>query len=239
MARSYLDKATRKMKKVADRKRRPTNYRIGDKVMVKLNPRQFKSLKSLNQSLIRRYEGPFEIIAKVGKIYYRLDMPHHLKIYPVFHASQLKPYFDDKKDEGRAQASRARIFETPTAKDKEIEAIIDHQLVRGKGWGNSRAQFLVHWKGQPPEEATWEAYEDLWKFKDKVHEFLQLCGAAVVAKTVEGKCAAPPPLAQDSLQLAPGASQNQHAKGSTIVGGQLARQEWETSRSHVCTKVGG
>lgn len=38
MARSYLDKAARKMKKFADRKRRPVNYRIGDKVMVNSIP---------------------------------------------------------------------------------------------------------------------------------------------------------------------------------------------------------
>ena len=79
LARSYLDKAAWKMKKFADRKRRPMDYQIGDRVMVKLNPRQFKSLQSVNQNLIRKYEGPFEITAKVGKISYRVDMPHHLK----------------------------------------------------------------------------------------------------------------------------------------------------------------
>ena len=79
LARSYLDKAAWKMKKFADRKRRPMDYQIEDRVMVKLNPRQFKSLQSVNQNLIRKYEGPFEITAKVGKISYRVDMPHHLK----------------------------------------------------------------------------------------------------------------------------------------------------------------
>ncbi|PHT93372.1 hypothetical protein T459_01254 [Capsicum annuum] len=191
MARSYLDKAARKMKKFADRSRRPVHYRIGDKVMVKLNPRQFKSLRSVNQSLIRRYEGPFEIVAKVGKISYKLDMPSHLKIYPVFHASKLKPYFEDKEDVERGKSSRAQIFMTSAATDKQIEDIIDHQLVRGKGWGNSSAQFLVHWKGQSPEEASWEKYEDLWPFKEKVHKYLQLCGAAVVAKSGGGECDAP------------------------------------------------
>ncbi|KAM3340892.1 hypothetical protein P3S68_028527 [Capsicum galapagoense] len=188
MSRSYLDKAARKMKKFADRSRRPVHYRIGDKVMVKLNPRQFKSLRSVNQSLIRRYEGPFEIVAKVGKISYKLDMPSHLKIYPVFHASKLKPYFEDKEDVERGKSSRAQIFMTTAATDKKIEDIIDHQLVREKGWGNSSAQFLVHWKGQLPEEASWEKYEDLWPFKEQVYKYLHLCGAAVVAKSGGGEC---------------------------------------------------
>lgn len=137
MARSYLDKAARKMKKFADRKRRPVNYRIGDKVMVNSIPGS--SNRPVNQNLIRRYEGPFEITAKVGKISFKLDMPHHLKIHPVFHASQLKPYYEDKDDAEWGQPSRAQIFITPSAIDKKIEAIIDHQLVRGKGWGNSSA----------------------------------------------------------------------------------------------------
>ncbi|XP_070022786.1 uncharacterized protein [Nicotiana sylvestris] len=38
-AKSYLDKAAKKMKKFADRKRRPMDYRVGDMVMAKFNLR--------------------------------------------------------------------------------------------------------------------------------------------------------------------------------------------------------
>lgn len=117
------------MKKFVDRKCRPVHYQIGDKVMVKLNPRQFKSLCGVNQNLIRRYEGPFEIVAKVGKISFKLNMSHHLKIYPVFHASQLKQYHEDKEDTERSQRGLAQIFITLSATDRQIESIIDHQLV--------------------------------------------------------------------------------------------------------------
>ncbi|XP_070008627.1 uncharacterized protein [Nicotiana sylvestris] len=41
---SYLDKAAKKMKKFVDCKRHPTDYRVGDMVMVKFNLRQFKAL---------------------------------------------------------------------------------------------------------------------------------------------------------------------------------------------------
>ena len=50
--------------------------------------------------------------------------------------------------------------------------------------------FLVHWKVQTPEEATWEKYEDLWQFKDKIQEFLQQC-IAVVASWGGGDCDVP------------------------------------------------
>nr|XP_033508465.1 uncharacterized protein LOC117273398 [Nicotiana tomentosiformis] len=158
-AKSYLDKAAKKMKKFADRKRRPTDYRVGDMVMVKFNPRQFKALRGMHQNLIRKYEGPFKIVAKVGKISYKLDMPSYIKIYHVFHASMLKPYHEDKDDPSRGQSSRAHITIT-ASHDREIEAIIDYHARRKQGQ-KATAMFLVHWKRQSPEEATWERYEDL------------------------------------------------------------------------------
>lgn len=83
------------MKKFTHRKRRSFNYQIGDRVMIKLNPTQFKSLQGVSQSLIHRYEGPFKIIPKAGRISYRVEMPFHLKIHSVFYASQVKSYFED------------------------------------------------------------------------------------------------------------------------------------------------
>ncbi|KAK2973869.1 hypothetical protein RJ640_029685 [Escallonia rubra] len=56
VARSYLDKAGRKMKKWADKRRRPKEYNLGDMVMLKLLPQQFKSFRKVHKGLIRRYE---------------------------------------------------------------------------------------------------------------------------------------------------------------------------------------
>ncbi|KAK3013577.1 hypothetical protein RJ639_008756 [Escallonia herrerae] len=86
VARSYLDKAGRKMKKWADKRRRPKEYNLGDMVMLKLLPQQFKSFRKVHKGLIRKYEGPFPIMAKIGKASYRLELPPKLKIHPVFHA---------------------------------------------------------------------------------------------------------------------------------------------------------
>ncbi|XP_070029989.1 uncharacterized protein [Nicotiana sylvestris] len=141
-AKSYLDKATKKMKKFADRKRRPIDYRVGDIVMVKFNPRQLKALRGMHQNPICKYEGTFKIVTKVGKISCKLDMPSYLKIYPVFHASMLKPYHEDKDDPSRGQSSRAPMTITATH-DREIEAIIDYQARRKQGQ-KATAMFLVH-----------------------------------------------------------------------------------------------
>lgn len=38
-AKSYFDKAARKMKKFTDNKRHPIDYKVGDLVLVKFNPK--------------------------------------------------------------------------------------------------------------------------------------------------------------------------------------------------------
>ncbi|GJX49456.1 hypothetical protein Tco_0276301 [Tanacetum coccineum] len=71
LARTSLDKAAKKMKKWANEKRRHIEFEVGDQVMVKLLPQQFKSLRKVHKGLIQRYEGPFPMIGCVGKAYHR------------------------------------------------------------------------------------------------------------------------------------------------------------------------
>ncbi|KAK3041752.1 hypothetical protein RJ639_000676 [Escallonia herrerae] len=82
VARSYLDKAASKMKKWVDKRRRPKEYNLGDMVMLKLLPQQFKSFRKVHKWLIRKYEGPFshhgkswESILSVGVVTKVEDSP--------------------------------------------------------------------------------------------------------------------------------------------------------------------
>ncbi|GJS98169.1 putative nucleotidyltransferase, ribonuclease H [Tanacetum coccineum] len=50
-----------------DEKRRHVEFKVGDQVMVNLLPQQFKSLRKVHTGLIRRYEGPFPVIGRIGK----------------------------------------------------------------------------------------------------------------------------------------------------------------------------
>ena len=98
IARSYLDKAAKKMKKWANKKRRHTEYKVEDMVLVKLLPQQFKSLRPVHKDLVMRYEGPFPILGKVGKVPNKVELPPRLKIHPIFHVSYLKLYHKYKDD---------------------------------------------------------------------------------------------------------------------------------------------
>nr|GMC79541.1 uncharacterized protein LOC106331143 [Ipomoea batatas]GMC88920.1 uncharacterized protein LOC106331143 [Ipomoea batatas] len=55
------------MKKWADEKRRPQEYTVGDLALIKFIPQQFKAFRGLHNMLVRKYEGPFPIVAKMGK----------------------------------------------------------------------------------------------------------------------------------------------------------------------------
>ncbi|KAE8662634.1 cytochrome P450 78A7-like [Hibiscus syriacus] len=169
IARACLEKARKKMKKWADEKRRHREFSVGDLVFVKLLPQQFKALRSVHKGLIRRYEGPFQVLAKVGKVSYRLDLPSTLKIHPVFHVSMLKPYHADKEDPSRGYSHRAPPVVTKSY-EKEVETVLTSRTVRKRGVP-PRTEYLIKWKGLPESEATWELAEDLWQFEEHLKAY--------------------------------------------------------------------
>ncbi|KAL5744672.1 hypothetical protein ACOSQ2_027788 [Xanthoceras sorbifolium] len=162
IARSYLDKAARKMKKWADKKRRRVEFQVGDLVLVKLLPQQFKAFRKVHKGFVRKYEGPFPILKKVGKVSYKVELPPRLKIHPVFHVSHLKPYHADMEDPSRGESSRAPTA-VVTSYDKEVEEILADRVVRKRGVPRS-SEYLIKWKGLPTSEATWEPKELLFFF---------------------------------------------------------------------------
>ncbi|XP_074297249.1 uncharacterized protein LOC141627954 [Silene latifolia] len=75
IARAYLEKASRRMKKWADQNRRPREFKVGDMVMVKLNKEQMRFLRGRDKRLVRKYEGPIQVIKRIGEVAYNLDRP--------------------------------------------------------------------------------------------------------------------------------------------------------------------
>ncbi|KAL5769745.1 hypothetical protein ACOSP7_013899 [Xanthoceras sorbifolium] len=173
IAQSYLDKAARKMKKWADKKRRRVEFQVGDLVLVKLLPQQFKAFRKVHKGLVRKYEGPFPILKKVGNVSYKVELPPRLKIHLVFHVSHLKPYHADTEDPSRGESSRA-LTAIVTSYDKEVEEILADRIVRKRGVPRS-SEYLIKWKGLPTSEATWEPKDALWQFSKQIEEKCVKC----------------------------------------------------------------
>ena len=157
MLKYHLEASQRRMKHQADRKRVDRVFEVGDLVYLKLQPyRQHTVAVRTSQKLAAKFYGPFPIVAKVGLVAYKLQLPPEAKIHPVFHVSQLKKHVGDRP----VQATLPQLNDTGEMAAVPI-AILDRRL--GKV-GNKAAVFLlVQWSTGSREDATWELYSEMEK----------------------------------------------------------------------------
>lgn len=131
---------------------------------MKLQPYRQKSLAHRPfEKLAARFYGPFTIIQKIGEVAYKLELPTHSKIHPVFHVSQLQ------KAVGNAQVS-ATIPEQITA---DLEWVAEPEEVPevktvGKGPGCT-TEVLIKWRNVPLFEATWEEFNSVLQRFSEFH----------------------------------------------------------------------
>ncbi|KAL6199079.1 hypothetical protein ACLB2K_028866 [Fragaria x ananassa] len=147
------------MKKWEDKKMRHVKFKEGDLVLVKLLPQQFKTLRKVHKGLIRKYEGPFEVIKRIGKVSHKLRLSPKLKIHPVFNVSMLKPFHEDAEDPSRGVSHRAPTS-VVTSFDKEVDEILADRVIRRRGVPSYK-EYLIKWRGLPDTEASWESKDIL------------------------------------------------------------------------------
>ncbi|GKE71602.1 putative reverse transcriptase domain-containing protein [Tanacetum coccineum] len=81
----------------ADLKRKPMEFEIGDRVMLKVSLWKGVVRFGKRGKLNPRYVGPFKVLAKVGDVAYRLELPQELsRVYSTFHVSNLKKCYSNK-----------------------------------------------------------------------------------------------------------------------------------------------
>ncbi|GJT73175.1 putative reverse transcriptase domain-containing protein [Tanacetum coccineum] len=92
-----IQAARDRQKSYANRRRNPLEFEVGDKVMLKMSPWKGVIRFGKRGKLNPRYIGPFRIIAKVGTLADRLELPEQLsRVHSTFHVSNLKKCFIDK-----------------------------------------------------------------------------------------------------------------------------------------------
>ncbi|GKA16834.1 putative reverse transcriptase domain-containing protein [Tanacetum coccineum] len=86
---SRIQAACDRQKSYADVRRKPLEVQVGDKVMLKVSPWKGVIRFGKRGKLNPRYIGPFKIIAKVGTIAYRLELPKQLsRVHSTCHVSK-------------------------------------------------------------------------------------------------------------------------------------------------------
>ncbi|GJV17245.1 hypothetical protein Tco_1362568 [Tanacetum coccineum] len=72
-------------------------FQVGDKVILKVSPLKGVIHFGKRGKLNPRYIGPFKILAKVGTVAYRLELPEQLsKVHSTFHVLNLKKCLSDE-----------------------------------------------------------------------------------------------------------------------------------------------
>lgn len=128
-------------------------FKLGDWVYLKLRSyRKMSVAKSRNEKLVQRYFGPYQIIAKYGSVAYKLELPPHSSVHPVFHVSQLMA----------AILTAQKSQDLPAILSPTLEWVTEPELLLDARVSESgQTEVLVKWNGLPSFESTWELLTDL------------------------------------------------------------------------------
>nr|GEZ24992.1 putative reverse transcriptase domain-containing protein [Tanacetum cinerariifolium] len=147
-------------KSYADRKRKPMKFEVGDRVMLKVShwKRVIRFIKRGKLNL--RYIGPFKVLAKVGDVAYRLELPRELsRVHHTFNVSNLKKCYADEPLVMPLEG--VHIDDTLQFMEEPVE-IMEREIKRLK---QSRIPLVkVRWNSRRGPEFTWER-EDSFKQK--------------------------------------------------------------------------
>nr|GEX86952.1 putative reverse transcriptase domain-containing protein [Tanacetum cinerariifolium] len=84
-------------KSYADLKRKPMEFQVGDKVMLKVSPWKGVVCFGKRGKLNPRYVGPFKVLERIRDVAYKLDLPEDLsRVHNSFHVSNLKKCHADE-----------------------------------------------------------------------------------------------------------------------------------------------
>jgi hypothetical protein len=104
--------------------------------------------------LTSKYYGPFRVLATVGRVAYKLQLPEGTKLHYVFHVNQLKKHL------GPAAVPNPTLpLVTPEGKIKTnpLSILQRRQVPRSAGaYKVAVVQWLIHWENLTEDEATWE-----------------------------------------------------------------------------------
>nr|GEU38229.1 UvrD-like helicase, ATP-binding domain, P-loop containing nucleoside triphosphate hydrolase [Tanacetum cinerariifolium] len=154
-----LQASRERQKSYAVKRRKPLEFQVEDKVMLKVSPWKGVIHFGKREKLNPRYIGPFKILAKVGTIAYHQELPDELsRIHSTFHVSNLKRCLSDEPlaiplDEIHVDEKLNFIEEPVEILDREVKRLKQSRILIVK----------VHWNSRRGPEYTWESEDQMQK----------------------------------------------------------------------------
>ncbi|GKC21838.1 hypothetical protein Tco_1023988, partial [Tanacetum coccineum] len=155
-----LKAARDRQKSYADKRHKPLEFEVGDRVLLKVSPWKGVVRFGKKGKLAPRYVGPFEILERIGPVAYRLRLPEELSgVHDTFHVSNLKKCLADANL--HVPLNEIKIDKTLRFVEEPVE-IMDREIRKLK---RSKISLVkVRWNSKRGPEFTWER-EDHMKSK--------------------------------------------------------------------------
>ncbi|GJS20420.1 putative reverse transcriptase domain-containing protein [Tanacetum coccineum] len=124
-----LKAARDRQKSYADNRRKPLEFEVGDRVMLKVSPWKGVVRFGKKGKLASRYVGPFEILERIGPVAYQLRLLEELSgVHDTFHVSNLKKCLADASlhvplDEIKVDKTLRFVEEPVEIMDHEIKSL--------------------------------------------------------------------------------------------------------------------
>ncbi|GJW22132.1 putative reverse transcriptase domain-containing protein [Tanacetum coccineum] len=154
-----LKTARSRQKSYADKRRKPLEFQVGDRVLLKVSPWKGVVRFGKKGKLAPRYVGPFEIMECVGPVAYRLKLPQELScVHDTFHVSNLKKCLAEP--DVQVPLDEIEIDENLRFVEEPIE-IVERDVKKLK---RRRIPLVkVRWNSRQGAEYTWEREDQFQK----------------------------------------------------------------------------
>ncbi|GJS90704.1 hypothetical protein Tco_0773340 [Tanacetum coccineum] len=154
-----MQAARDRQKSYANLKRKPMEFQVGDKVMLKVSPWKGVVCFGKRGKLNPRHVGPFKVLEKVREVAYKLELPEELsRVHNTFHISNLKKCYTDEPLviplDGLHFDDKLQFVEEPVE-------IVDREVKRLK---RSRIPLVkIRWNSKRGLDFTWEREDQFRK----------------------------------------------------------------------------
>lgn len=156
-ARTQVEQAQARQKRLADRHRRLLQLRDGDLVLLATEGLQ---LRSGTHKLTARYIGPFKVLGTVNDNAVKLELPPLLgALHSTFNITRLKLYRDGRK----AFPDRPQRLHQPPAVEADTNGVASYavETVLAQRRKGSQRELLVRWEGYGAEHDEWRPRGEL------------------------------------------------------------------------------